>query len=502
MASCCRKGSCTSGKSKAQKKRDEEIKVWRSVMPLFLHLFVSKQHPVQPRLFLQILVRVPTISALFVSFSVRAPPESHDRRTIIYVWGKRSLIHEDAIFDDFGGSPSDGMTIDRSVASGAVSFDSANATSGHGSAFLQQQTEIPPSPIDVPTRSVAPSTIQSSPDHFRRLPAHQSRHRGQTETVPLTITSLSRTRITEVACGDTHLLLLSSAGDVYAFGVGRSGQLGLGEERLFVQKPEKVPQLGHVMQIATGASHSVALTYEVNFMVLPSTHFLYQGSVYVWGDAENVGDACGVDRPYPSKVPETQSFNERIVGVATGARHSLLLSEDGRVYSWGDNLCGQCGIPLHSVRFDVPKQVKMQVGDTRLPIRSIGAGLRHSAAITSNNQLLLWGHSAHHKLIHTAPAVSLLEERFGVGVGHMGVAVKSGIKDCVPKPRLVYSLLNQKVSCVCLGDEFTVVVTGDGVVGAGLSSMFAEGSTRLDLQSSRYDGSVRAEDSNEDKMDH
>lgn len=152
----------------------------------------------------------------------------------------------------------------------------------------------------------------------------------------------------------------------------------------------------------------------------------------------------------------------KITGIATGARHSLLLTEDGEVYSFGDNLCGQCGVSLHSVRFDIPKQVKIQTGDVKLPIQYIAAGLSHSAAITCNNQLLLWGHSAFHKLIHTAPSVSLLEERFGVGVGHMGVAIKSGVKDCVYKPRLVYSLLHRRVSCVCLGNEFTVVVTGDG----------------------------------------
>lgn len=55
------------------------------------------------------------------------------------------------------------------------------------------------------------------------------------------------------------------------------------------------------------------------------------------------------------------------------------------------------------------------------------------SVFSGNHQLVLWGHSAYHKLIHTAPSVSLLEERFGVGVGHMGVSVKSGIKDCCPK---------------------------------------------------------------------
>lgn len=179
----------------------------------------------------------------------------------------------------------------------------------------------------------------------------------------------------------------------------------------------------------------------------------------------------------------------QIVSIATGARHSLLLSEDGRVFSFGDNLCGQCGVPLHSVRFDTPKVrrtlhlnqhlylcVSIHLNLCTMYICTFSKCLYTSACkdsnwgnqtfsptncrrtstfgchykytvfacpiiqfpfihhhFSANHQLVLWGHSAHHKLIHTAPTVSLLEERFGVGVGHMGVSVKSGLKDCCPK---------------------------------------------------------------------
>merc|ERR1711924_14188 len=37
--------------------------------------------------------------------------------------------------------------------------------------------------------------------------------------------------------------------------------------------------------------------------------------------------------------------HKRIVDIACGERHSLLLREDGRLFAFGENLAGQCGVP-------------------------------------------------------------------------------------------------------------------------------------------------------------
>eukprot|EP00922_Rhytidocystis_sp_ex-Travisia-forbesii_P058135 GHVS01085986.1.p1 GENE.GHVS01085986.1~~GHVS01085986.1.p1 ORF type:complete len:494 (+),score=100.49 GHVS01085986.1:912-2393(+) len=141
--------------------------------------------------------------------------------------------------------------------------------------------------------------------------------------------------------------------------------------------------------------------------------------------------------------------------IAAGGRHALLLGCDGRVWSFGENRSGQCGVAVHHNILLEPRMVRMSEGKARG--KSVAAGYRHSACITENNQIFLWGHSAHHKLIFTATPETLSQQQT-----QPGVAVRSGLKDCCPKARLIYSMLHQKVSCVCLGAEFTIVVTGDG----------------------------------------
>ncbi|XP_051986364.1 alsin [Xyrauchen texanus] len=73
-------------------------------------------------------------------------------------------------------------------------------------------------------------------------------------------TSPSQTvKILMVACGDKHTLALSAKHEVWAWGSGC--QLGLNTSNFPVWKPQKVEQLAgrHVLQVACGASHSLAL---------------------------------------------------------------------------------------------------------------------------------------------------------------------------------------------------------------------------------------------------
>ena len=64
------------------------------------------------------------------------------------------------------------------------------------------------------------------------------------------------------------------------------------------------------------------------------------GHVYQWGDLE-------VNDTSMSREPEPLSGaieNQQIVQIACGDEHTLALTEQGQVYSWGLNRYGQLGV--------------------------------------------------------------------------------------------------------------------------------------------------------------
>ena len=77
---------------------------------------------------------------------------------------------------------------------------------------------------------------------------------------PIHVSSLQEP-VLKIVCGNDHTLLLGKSGAVYAFGRGNVGQTGL-QTRDHTTTPQRVDTLApyQVVQIAAGANHSVALT--------------------------------------------------------------------------------------------------------------------------------------------------------------------------------------------------------------------------------------------------
>jgi alpha-tubulin suppressor-like RCC1 family protein len=97
----------------------------------------------------------------------------------------------------------------------------------------------------------------------------------------------------------------------------------------------------------------------------------------------------GLERFYSEKYIhfESKSFknycfeNEKIVMISCGEYHSLVLTESGRVFGWGDNECGQLGVDIkHS-----SEPIIIELND--LKIKKISCGLFHSLLLSCDGDI-------------------------------------------------------------------------------------------------------------------
>lgn len=65
-----------------------------------------------------------------------------------------------------------------------------------------------------------------------------------------------------IACGEGHSIIATESGDVFCFGRGREGQLGLGIEKKNAPVPILLKELQHesVIKVAAGGISSYAIT--------------------------------------------------------------------------------------------------------------------------------------------------------------------------------------------------------------------------------------------------
>jgi alpha-tubulin suppressor-like RCC1 family protein len=143
----------------------------------------------------------------------------------------------------------------------------------------------------------------------------------------------------ELAVGGEHDLVLTSTGRVYSFGYNYQGQLGYTTNE-GTQSPNSTPtrvtlpgETGVVVQVSAGAYTSFVLT---------STGQLFAFGDNYWGQLGRTGNVY-TDEPNPPALVSLPGGSGRAIAVAAGGYHTLVLTDSGQLYGFGWNFYGQLG---------------------------------------------------------------------------------------------------------------------------------------------------------------
>jgi len=173
-------------------------------------------------------------------------------------------------------------------------------------------------------------------------------------------------KIDNVSCGSNHVLFLSKPGKVYSMGDGAHGTLGHND-----LKPRSSPTLVKKFDSEGVFINRVVTAYEHNIALTDD------GLVYTWGN--NTACQTGIVQNSPTcvMVPTfVKSLQtETIINASCGAFHSLLLKEDGTLVFFG-------GAARHR-RFLAPKS-------STVSIMSVSCGIDHNLLLTEDRKVLLY----------------------------------------------------------------------------------------------------------------
>jgi regulator of chromosome condensation len=138
--------------------------------------------------------------------------------------------------------------------------------------------------------------------------------------------------------------------DVYVFGEGSSGELGLGNRIADGKQPTNVKRPRHnaklapatvgVVQVACGGMHAVALTADNKILTWGVNDQGALGRDTVWHAAADIDDkaASGLNPLESTPTEVSEDFfapGTKFAMVAASDSASFVLTEDGFVYGWG-----------------------------------------------------------------------------------------------------------------------------------------------------------------------
>lgn len=222
-----------------------------------------------------------------------------------------------------------------------------------------------------------------------------------------------------ISTGYNYSLVLTSTGQIYAFGINTSGQLGLGDN---VNRREPVPitkfndnDNHNFIQVSAGHLHSVALTNN--------------GSIYVFGS--NGNGQLGLITDNIVNIPTLNSALNNIKHISAGSYHTLALNNNGSIYAFGFNSSGQLGLGNNTDKY-TPTMINDMPN-----IIAISAGDNYSLILNDSGEVYAFGSNLTHQL---------------------------GIKDGIDKntPTIINGLAN--IVAISAGEYHSLVLNNKGQV--------------------------------------
>eukprot|EP00743_Colponemidia_sp_Colp-15_P006387 GILK01006874.1.p1 GENE.GILK01006874.1~~GILK01006874.1.p1 ORF type:complete len:663 (+),score=97.84 GILK01006874.1:45-2033(+) len=243
------------------------------------------------------------------------------------------------------------------------------------------------------------------------------------------VSLVAKTRVRQVACGDYHTLCLLEDSSVYTWGGTLHKKLGHtdGDGGADDQSPAPVRSLlgKNVIAVDCGDFHSVALTAE--------------GEVYSWGGGGtffNRGQ-CGHGHNHDVISPQLIEglVGKRVIQISCGGYHTMALTANEQVYSWGAGLYGECGVG-DFINTLSPTLVKELQGKH---VVDITCGGHHSLVLTASRSVYSFGYGSN---------------------GQLGIGTTTN--QC--QPQLVEDMERKEVTKIAAGWNHSMLLTAAGDV--------------------------------------
>ena len=264
--------------------------------------------------------------------------------------------------------------------------------------------------------------------------------------------ALAGKAVLNIAGGDFYSLGLTADGLVYSWGANFSGELGNNSTT-----NSWVPVAVNTSGVLSGKIVTSIAAGNGHSLALTS-----DGMVISWGfnSSGQLGNNDTVDSWVPVAVNTTGALaGKTVTSIAASSNHSLALTSEGNVYAWGYNGLGMLGNNSVADSSPVPVAVDTSSALFGKTVIALAAGEGHCLALTSDGLVYSWGDGTHGQLGNNTSTYSLVPvpvNTSGALAGKTVVAIAAGASHsmALTSDGLVYAWGNN--SCGELGNSGTL----------------------------------------------
>ncbi|KAJ8409868.1 hypothetical protein AAFF_G00209090 [Aldrovandia affinis] len=182
------------------------------------------------------------------------------------------------------------------------------------------------------------------------------------------ITVLKPETVMLAACGRNHTIVYTSRGNLYAAGGNNEGQLGLGD-------CEERTSF-HLVDFFSGRGPIKMLAAGCNI----SAALTDEGRLFMWGD--NSKGQIGLGDETNALDPQEVTVGRPVSWVSCGYYHSAFVTVDGDLFTFGECDGGKLGLPTEQLGNRKVPQLVLAITDQ---VTQVSCGGGHTVALTEDN---------------------------------------------------------------------------------------------------------------------
>jgi len=202
--------------------------------------------------------------------------------------------------------------------------------------------------------------------------------------------------VEKVSLGGHFLLIKTKDGLLYSMGRGQYGVLGVGDSKVdnyITDKPQLIKYFKelddiNIIDIVSGFEHSMVSTNKgIYTFGRTNKGQLGIGNIYKVEprEEEDLIDYIST----PQLITGVSFESDKLKKICSGSEHNLVLTKDNKIYSWGNGYYGSLGHGDNK-HLDSPKEIEF-ISKLNKEIVDIACGGYHSMALTGDGELYSWG---------------------------------------------------------------------------------------------------------------
>uniref|UniRef100_A0A3B5A340 non-specific serine/threonine protein kinase n=1 Tax=Stegastes partitus TaxID=144197 RepID=A0A3B5A340_9TELE len=255
---------------------------------------------------------------------------------------------------------------------------------------------------------------------------------------PVLLEFFEERHVHQVSCGDNHVVVLTQNGDIYSWGCGEYGRLGLECEDDFSSPMQvEIPKGATISSVSCGSDGTFFLTETGKVLACGHNEFnklgLNQG---LSGLKNHPGEGSQVI-PYITTLTLVKQLSHfKIQVIAPGKTHTAAIDARGRLITFGCNKYGQLGVK----DFKRHQGVQVLLGPFGGKIvTKVSCGDGFTIAATEDNQIFAWGNA---------------------GNGRLGMPADKGFGSevCPAMPRPIFGSLHHVPDLSCRGWHTIIIM--------------------------------------------